>query len=350
MVTEITDQSQYESIWAREELPFLQSWQWGEVKRGSSDIVRLLIEGVVTTVFVKKLGFLPWRFGYIPRPFSDTTLTADRLSQLKNYLHQNLQLTHILIDPNAQVGSPLGLSPYEAAGFSSSWHTVQPNQTNVIDLGSDESELFARMTSTYRKKIRRAQKHGCTTEVVNANDPAVIDRFYPIVDSIYRRTDYVMFGRKYYERIWNEFRVSGRAVIVFVKYQGRDIGALFYVNSVDTASELYGGVVAEGLPLQANYLLKWAGIQHAKALGLRRYDMWGVGPMVDGVYLPNDPLYNISLFKKDFGGTYVQYLPQQKLVFERFPHLFYQLGIWGHGGLVNAKKVLRRFKSRRVGK
>ncbi len=346
MITEITDQRQYESIWARERLSFLQSWQWGELKRQSSDVVRLLVDDVVVTVFVKRLGALPCKYGYLPRPFSDTTLTNDQLKQLSRYLYENFKLTHIVVDPASKVG--LASSNYESAGFSPAGQTVQPNQTRIIDLTLSEDQLFTQMTSTYRKKIRRAEKHGCTIEIVRASDSSAIKRFYPIVEEIYARTDYVMFGKAYYKRIWEIFEATGGAVIVFVKYRGRDIGGLFYVNSVDTANELYGGVVAEGLPLQANYLLKWAGIRHAKTLGLTRYDMWGVGQMVNGSYLPNDPLYNISLFKKDFGGLHVTFLPQQIKVFKRIPYLIYRAGLRMHIAMIRARKVVRHHRRKKA--
>jgi lipid II:glycine glycyltransferase (peptidoglycan interpeptide bridge formation enzyme) len=227
--------------------------------------------------------------------------------------------------------------------FESGWqklgHTIQPQNTNIISLHEGEDTVFARMSGNYRKKIRRAVKHGCEVEILTHANAESIDRFYRIMDEIYHRTKFIMSGKDYFEKIWNTFGPLDSARILIVKHDGIDIGSIMYLYNGDVAYELYGGTGDAGRSIMANYLLKWEGIKLAIKLGKQSYDQWGVAPKVDGEYDTKHPLANISKFKSGFGGEDVEFLSQFVKVFNPLAYLFYRMGLLVNGLKLKLRKL-----------
>ncbi len=65
-----------------------------------------------------------------------------------------------------------------------------------------------------------------------------------------------------------------------------------------------------------NYLLQWNMIQWAIETGCRIYDFRGVS----GDLTPDNPLYGLYRFKKDFNGDLVQFVGEYDLVFNKPVH------------------------------
>ncbi|MGM9623135.1 MAG: peptidoglycan bridge formation glycyltransferase FemA/FemB family protein, partial [Butyricicoccus porcorum] len=68
--------------------------------------------------------------------------------------------------------------------------------------------------------------------------------------------------------------------------------------------------------LMPNYLLQWMMIQWALEKGCRIYDFRGVS----GDLTPDNPLYGLYRFKKDFNGDLVQFVGEYDLVFNKPVH------------------------------
>lgn len=324
MVTKINDRSSYLKHSKSNELNFLQSWEWGEIKKPSWQPLRILIDDYPLTILTKKLPFLKKEFGYLPRAFKSSFLNNLQLIELQSFLKDE-GLSHVIIEPES---SDLHLQEsLLKSGWQISGHTIQPQNTNIISL-SDEDTVFAKMSGNYRKKIRRAVKHGCEVEVLSyeKNDDA-INRFYRIMDEIYHRTNFIMSGKGYFKKIWDTFGPIDNARILVVKQNGIDVGSIMYLYDDNVAYELYGGTGQAGRSIMANYLLKWEGIKFAIKTGRKSYDQWGVAPKINGVYDPKHPLANISQFKSGFGGEDIEYLPQFLKVFNPLAYGFYKVGL-----------------------
>jgi len=334
LVTLVSDRNSYLKDSQEYELNFIQSWEWGEVKKPTWEPLRIKIDDYPVTVLVKKLPLINAKFGYIPRALGSEKDIEKYLPILEKYLKDEIGLSHVILEPNS---TNLNIKDTLAdLGWIQSGHTIQPQNSNIISLVEGEEAVFARMSGNYRKKIRRAMKHGCEIEILSyGNDVDAIERFYKIMDEIYHRTKFIMSGKDYFEKIWNTFGPLNNAKILVVKYEGKDVGSIMYLYDEKVAYELYGGTGQAGRSIMANYSLKWEGIKHAIEMGKKSYDQWGVAPKIDGVYDTKHPLANISQFKSGFGGEDVEFLPQFIKVFNPLAYRFYKIGL-----LLNRLKLL----------
>jgi peptidoglycan pentaglycine glycine transferase (the first glycine) len=337
LVTPISERNSYQKAAQNYELNFMQSWEWGEIKKPNWQPIRVLVDDFPVTILTKKLFLIRQKFGYIPRALSSGKFTKDQFSLLLGYLEEQ-GLSHIILEPdtsNIEMENTLRQEGWRVSG-----HTIQPQNTNIVSLVEGEEVVFARMSGNYRKKIRRAVKHGCEIEVLSyEKNSDAIERFYKIMDEIYHRTKFVMYGKEYFEKIWNTFGPLENAKILIVKYKGIDVGAIMYLYNKNVAYELYGGTGQSGRSIMANYLLKWEGIKLAIEIGKKSYDQWGVAPKVDGVYDSKHPLAKISQFKSGFGGEDVEYLPQFVKVFNPLAYRYYKLGLLANRLKLIIKKV-----------
>ncbi len=336
----VRDKNIYASAWRKAGLSFMQSWEWGEVKSPQWRPERLALQNIPCTIFVRKFPGMNRHFGYAPRALSAETANGALLREIADHAKNSLHLTHLVIEPNIETDQGAE-TMFKSAGYFASGKTIQPNQTNSIDLTMSENDIFMRMRESTRKKIRKAAKLGCTVEELHEKSPGAVERFYAQMKAIIDRTAYVMHGKEYFQKIWNLFGEARSARIFVAKKDGRDIGALFYLYDERGAYELYGGVAEKERGLMANYLLKWEGVRGAKRLGKRFYDQWGVAPMRNGEFNPHDPLYSISLFKDNFGGKYTEFMSQQTIVFDKAFYAAYRAGIGLQGAALHIKKLFR---------
>ncbi len=324
----------YIAVWGERSIHFLQSWQWGDVKKPEWQPERLIVSDYPVTILTRKIPFINRRFGYIPRLFKDQ-VDVEILKQICTYARQ-LKLTHILIDPNITDASQQ--SVFNQCGFTVEGKSIQPQQTNIIDLTKSEEQLWLELKPKTRQKIHKAEKLGCQIfQYTNGNE--AIDRFYPIMQSVTNRTEYVFHNRSYLEKVWQEFSSLSLAKIFIVTYQGKDVAGYFLLYDQLSAYELYGGSNKEGLDVQAGFLLKWQAIVDAKKSGKISYDQWGVSPMVGDEFDPHHPMYQISIFKSSFGGEYTQFLPQLKIVFNQTGYQVYQAGKLFQKLLIKIRKL-----------
>lgn len=314
----------------------MHSWEWGEVKRPNWSPLRLIIDNYPLTVFVRSFPLVKLKFGYIPRVIESRGFSLRHLRELENYLKERIGLSFVLFEPNSNdklVQEWLEKSKWKKAG-----HTIQPQNTNIISLEEGEEKVFSRMSGNYRKKIRRAVKHGCEVEVLSYGDDTAVERFYNIMEQIYHRTHYVMLGKEYFDKIWQEFGLIDKVKIIVIRFNGEDIGSILYLYDETTAYELYGGTGEAGRSIMANYLLKWEGIRLAIELGKTYYDQWGVAPKINGEYDSRHPLVNISKFKSGFGGEDKEFLPQYVKVNNPLIYQFYKYSLLFNGLTLKLKK------------
>ena len=330
MVEIISEKEEYETLWREKKLSFLQSWQWGEVKRGEWGVVRIVASGVPITILMKKFPLVKRSFGYIARGFGGESLSKAVLQEIVEFSKNEFRLTHLVVDPDVTDKSKE--SYFKEVGFVNTRKTIQPNQTNFIDLSREENDLWMELRAAFRRNIKKAEKFGCKVEMYTEGiEP--IGRFWSVMEKVLRKKKFGEYTYGYYKKIWDEFSKEGMAKIYVVTKDGADLASYFLIFGTDTAYELYGGVLDEAKEFRPGHLLKWSTIKDARAMGLRHYDQWGVAKMlgggeskmsdeggkgeVEGEYDKNDELYYISIFKEGFGGTYTEYLDQQTYVFDK---------------------------------
>lgn len=334
----VSSRDKYSVLWKQNKLSLLQSWEWGEVKQNHWTPVYLRFGDVPFCILVRKFPKVSMRFGYMPRAFSDRTVSQDILRGVMEYSREELNLTHLTIDPD--LTDPGSVDCFRKAGFRDTGTTIQPNQTNRVDLTRSEDEIMAAMKGQYRKNIRRAVKHGCEVNDFGSGDEP-LRRFYEFMADLYGRTKYVMYGLEYFKRVWSILSVKGMARIYIISTDGRDVGASFSAFDEEIAYDLYGGISKKGRDLKAGYLNKWYVIKSSKEMGKRYFDHWGMAPKVGDDYDRRSSMFHISQFKKGFGGDDLQYLPQQTCVFNLSGYGMYRAGVGLNKLLIRLRNVVQ---------
>ena len=119
------------------------------------------------------------------------------------------------------------------------------------------------------------------------------------------------------------------------------VDALSSLIHKDNAYALFSGVTKEGFKAQAGYLLQWYSINDARKLGKKRFDQWGVAPVVNGVFDKLHPLYGVSIYKSGYGKSYYQFMNQQQLIINP---LFYKVYRYGKNLSRSLAELRRKFK------
>ncbi len=320
MVKTVTNNFEYQNLWKAKELSLLQSWEWGEIKSGEWNPVRLIVSNVPVTIFTRKFPVLKKSFGYIPRGFSNETISAAVLQELVEFARDRLKLTHLTIDPDITQKEKLDL--FEKVGAVSTGKTIQPNQTSFLDLTKTEDELWMNLRATYRRNIKKAVREGFKVEGYDNGEESV-DRFYSIMKEILGRKKFGSYTSGYYGKIFDLLSKSNMAKIYIVTKDGEDLASYFLGYTENQAYELYGGVREKAKNMRVGHLLKWETIKDAKKMGKTLYDQWGVAPRVGEEYVQTDELYHVAIFKEGFGGTYTEFLTQQTFIFDKVSFSLY---------------------------
>ena len=250
----------------------------------------------------------PWTFAYAPRGPLGDAWTAVGVGAWGEALRSSLGrdgvggggVAHVRVDPEIELDGP-----FDADGATRAllerhgWRPapeVQPSVTRVVDLGADEDALWSDLRSKWRQYVNRARTLGVTVDDVDADaDPTAFPTFHRIMTETSTRTHTPIRTEAAYRDIWDAFRPSGGARLLFAREPAGEVGAvLLLVRCGSRVVEPYGGMTAGGAERRANYLLKWEAIRTSRESGATSYDMWGlVHP-------------GIRQFKEGFGGREVR--------------------------------------------
>ncbi|MBD3362358.1 peptidoglycan bridge formation glycyltransferase FemA/FemB family protein [Candidatus Dojkabacteria bacterium] len=342
MIEQVESKELYKKFFAKEKLCFLQSWEWGEVKKPNWKPMRLLANQIPIQIFIRKIPVINQSFGYIPRLLDKKNFTPEILKKLINFFKYEIKLSHLIIEPNLTKADNFEdlNSILNNLRFKKTGRTIQPNYTNIIDLTQSYEEIFANFRSTYRRNIRKAKKLGCKSAIFEkGNEP--LSRFFRIMNAIMQRTKYVMHGKKYFEKVWNELSKSNQAKIYIISRKKEDLGALFVVFDNKGAYELYGGINEAGRRYRAGFLLRDVSIKDSKAMSKELYDQWGVAAFSEEGYSEKSELVGVSRFKAGFGGQDIEYFPQYIYVNHKPGYFVYRLGVFFNKMKIKFSKIIR---------
>jgi peptidoglycan pentaglycine glycine transferase (the first glycine) len=311
----------YTEIWNKNNGNILQSWQWGEIKSPQWTPKYLNVNDNHILILIRKLPLVNIYFGYIPRLDVVQMSLSEFLPKLLQAI-STFNLTHLIIDPNI-INNDINREVFNKIGFINNGKSIQPNQTNIVNLIKSSDDLWHNLDSKYRRNYNKSIKSNIKLTIFD-NGTEALDRYYEIMKSIFENTKYIMHGKSYFAKVWSTLSVDKMANILIASINNVDVGAYLIAYDKVGAYELYGGVNSMGRVVEAGYFLKWEAIKHAQSIGKLFYDHWGVSPIIADEYDKNDELYNISKFKKGFGGENVVYLPQQVYVYNSFYYKLYK--------------------------
>jgi lipid II:glycine glycyltransferase (peptidoglycan interpeptide bridge formation enzyme) len=216
----------------------------------------------------------------------------------------------VRIDPEIEAEGGSGVV---AALERSGWRpapSIQPVVSRVVDLRPGEAALWSDLRKKWRQYVNKARAAGVTVVDVDADR---LPEFHAILTETARRAGTRIRAASAYRDVWDAFRPSGQARLLFaVGSDGDAQAALLVVRCGARVVEPYGGMTAAGAASRANYLVKWEAIRSAAGAGAVSYDMWGlVHP-------------GIEQFKAGFGGREMRYIGGWELPIDRLGTLAYR--------------------------
>ena len=167
-------------------------------------------------------------------------------------------------------------------------------QTCMTDLTLSLEDLMQKMKSNTRNEIRRAQKEGCSFEIVE-NVGAFVS-FYNSFCKSKGLADYTSLSRmQRYEKVLITQAVQGGQTLAMhanvLDDEGK-IAFLLYSCSQRLTEGVDKKVIGWG-----NRLLHYMDLKYLKQQGFKQYDWSGVSTD------PQSECYSIGQFKLSFGGT-----------------------------------------------
>lgn len=316
IITNISSQGKWNVFFNQNGSPtFLQSWEWGELqKRLGYDILRLGIlenKSLVAIALVIKIRAKRGNFLFVPQG----PIIQIKSSKLKvqNYLRvitrylapiaKKERFSFIRISPLLD-DSPECQKMFAKLEFRKAPLYMHAEHVWKLTLNKTEDELLVDMRKTTRYLIRKAIKDGATVE--KRTDAKTVEDFMRIYKETAVREQFTPFSKGYILHEFEEFLKTGHALFLFGKLGGRTYRAAALIIFTDsTAFYHQGASIHNKVPVP--YLLQWEAIREAKKRGCRFYNFWGIAPND----LNRHPWAGLTLFKKGFGGSQLDYLPTQ---------------------------------------
>lgn len=303
---------------------YLQLTGWAAVKavNGWSGHRLAPDAAIGAQILVRRPAPLPWGFAYAPRGPVASEWTPAAIASFSAHIRSTLsteagRVSHLRIDPEIEVDvGPDAGGAVRVALADAGWRPappIQPASTRVIDLRPDEDALFADLRKKWRQYVNKARNAG--VRVVDA-DGDRLPEFYRIYRETADRAGFLIRTEAAYRDVWDAFRPSGRARLLFAESaDGEPLATLFLVRAGPRVVEPYGGMTPAGADSRANYLLKWEAIRSSREHGATSYDLWGLATG------------GIAHFKTGFGGREVRYIGAYDLTLDPMGRTVYEAAV-----------------------
>ena len=239
----------------------------------------------------------------------------DRVLDAVEATARGLGVGHLVVQPPA--GGAAVEARLAARGYDAGATAVAPACTLVIDLEPDLDALFAAMSSSQRRNLRKAKKLG--VQVRRAGD-ADLATFHALQVATAERQGYQPLSLAYLESQWRALRPLGAAEIFLAATPDapeRPIAGSLVTAFAGTVTDKIQGWTGEAPALQPNVACLWEAIAWAKAEGFRRFDLGGIARPAAEALLAGDRdkeargERNPAAFKARFGG-HVLMLPEAR--------------------------------------
>ncbi len=196
---------------------------------------------------------------------------------------------------------------------------VQPSDTTIVNLNQSEEQLMAGMHAKTRYNIRLAKKKGV---VIKSFGSEGLDIFWDLSVQTAKRQGLRTYPKAYYKELLCGADKYFPTQVFVAEFQNTPLAAIIIGSYYKTATYLYGGTSDQFRNVMASHLLMWRAVLEARNNGMHYFDLYGIAP-----HYANEkhPLYNLTRFKKGFGGVEVNYLGAYECVFRPTLYIFYRL-------------------------
>lgn len=291
----------------------LQTTCWAELKapgRWEADRLALVQAGKIVAGLqllhrrVSRLG----RMGYVPRGpvFGNTDeRLPKRLLPALLELAREKNLRYLTVQP-PRCGARFA-SELTAHGFSPTPFQVAPTATVLIDVQPPVETLRARLNSSCRRALRKAEASGLRARVGTAAD---LPAFHALLTATGQRHGFTPPPLDYFERMWRLFAATDDIALFLAEYEGEPVSGELDVTFGDTLVSKRAGWSGKHPKFHPNELVVWTAMNWARERGLKYYDMEGFDPemarqVTSGAAVPAASKQTHHWFKLGFGGQVV---------------------------------------------
>ncbi len=334
-IKEIVEKKEWEDfISLHEEANFLNSWYWGEFYENLNQKVRRTgfyknkkLSGVMLSIIedARRGKYLIVPGGPII-DWQDPEIVGAFVGQLRKIaILTNCSFARVrpqLLDNN------FSRNLFKKSGFINAPMHLHAELTSQLDITKTEEELLKQMRKTTRHEIKSAIAQNI--KILKSEDPSDIRQFYDLQRKTARKQKFVPFTYGYLFEQFKVFAKNKKAFLYKAYFKNKLLAQAFIIFYGDEAAYHYATATEEGRKYPGSYLIQWEAILEAKRRGMKRYNFWGVAP-IDAT---KHRFYNLSVFKRGFGGEDVSYLHAQDLVIN-YPKYFINYSI------ERVRKILR---------
>lgn len=311
---------------------FLQSWDWGAFKAstGSRVFRHLLIDNNRPCAAVQWIEMsLPGGLTYWFAPYGPVALVPPTSIEYAGLLHeliagsvgaeQESSPVFCRIEPRIELCAESVFLLFKSSDRLHQAPAVQPADTRILDLDSNEHALLESMHQKTRYNIRLAEKKGI--RVVTGD--SYIDDFIRLNHDTSSRDGFISHPDSHYLDMMT-YLPKGMRDVYAAEWQGKIIAANIVIHFHNVTTYVHGASSSEFRNLMAPHLLQWREILDAKARGMRTYDFFGIAPS-SRPSPKAERWQGITRFKNGFGGTEKNYVGTWDLPIQRLWYSLYSV-------------------------
>ena len=305
----------------------LHDWEWSAVAELDGTPARrfVLEDGgelvAICSAQVRRIA-VGRSFWYVPRgPVLDYDhpQAQQRLQRVIDGLRSAAKVDRAIavrIEPRVERDSPAA-ALFDRIGLKRVDATLQTPDTRLVELLPDDEALLATFDKDTRYAIRRAEREGVTTSVIDdPNDDQALADLHSLVTETLDRANYRLPSLERYRAIWRGLASAGRARIIQARHGNNLEATGLLIVEGERSIYLYAGSIREAkgeTKRFPSYAAQWQMMRTAREMGTKTHDLWGVAPEGAG---PKHRWYGYSLFKKGFDGRFVSWAGSWDLVID----------------------------------
>lgn len=311
------DESQYrEFMLGREEVNFLQSYEWGEAHQlmGNKVIRQGIVDSTNRLTSAWTAIVVPARKGrYLEVPGGPVVDWRDRqaveiaLAELGSYAKLQ-KCAYVRFRPQIELDDQS--ADLVASYGKPSIFPLQAEETRMIDLTVDGDKLLENMRRQTRYEVRKAEKIGIE---VSMSIPAESDirQFYELQSQTSKRQGFIQHSLDLLLAMRQAFGDS--LTLYQAKLDGKLLNSALVVSSGREVDYIEAGSTVEARSYPGAYAIIWQIINQAKDDGYQRLNLWGIS--IEGG--SNHRYAGVTTFKRGFGGRDVRYVAPHDLVIDK---------------------------------
>lgn len=283
---------------------------------------------------------------------------------------------------------------YKHLGFTKNFETMQPRYTFRIDLDKDFSLIENSLSKTTKQRINKANQLSAHVRIGDKND---IKEFNHLMELTESRKDFISHDLKYYKKLYEMFSKEDNIHIFIGNIICSDVIKIYedekneileklkplkelenisksnqtkinefemrlskldeYIDEYIKAKEKYGDSITlsshviveygdKAWNLYAgnhniltssfvNYKTYFEHIKYCHDKGIKVYDQFGTIGDLD----KNNPRYGLHLFKKTFGGDYIEFMGEFDYIIRKNTYYIFMF-------LINVRRKLLKIKNK----